>query len=167
MKGRALYKNASNENWLRCFGILILVIGILTSFFIYNFIHVNNIYNVYGIVDIITDSRYFKGGEYPIRFLLNNQEYELRYKYSGRQYANASELLDAITKQLAVNRYVEMKVVKCFGTPMILEIKCNDLVFGDLQVTHREYKNDVIAMSLFSIFSIIVGVFLLLYSIKK
>ena len=91
----------------------------------------------------------------------------MKYKYSGLQYANANELLDAITKELAFNRYVEMKVVECFGKPMILEIKCNDMVFGDFQVTHRKYKNDVIVMSLFSVVFMIIGIFLLLHSSRK
>lgn len=167
MFGRAFYKDADNTNWPRWFGSLILVIGILTSFFVYNFAHANNIYMVYGTVDYITDSRNFVGGEYPIRFLLDNQEYELKYKYSGGQYANANELLDAISQKLALNSYVEMKVVKCFGNPMILEIKCDDMVFGDIQMAQRVYKKDVFVMSLSSILFIIIGVFLLLYSSRK
>ena len=167
MKGRAFYKDADKTNWPRWFGSLILVIGILTSFFVHNLVHVNNIQDVYGVVDIITDSRYYAGGGRPIQFLLDNQEYDLRYEYSGGQYANANELLDAIGQELALNSYVEMKVVKCFVNPMILEIKCDDMVFGDFQAAHRAYKNNIIEMSLLSILSVVIGVFLLIYSFRK
>ena len=166
MKGRSFYKDADNTNWPRWFGSLILIIGILTSFSVYNFAHANNIYMVYGTVDYITDSRNFVGGKYPIRFLLDNQEYELSYKYSGRQYANANELLDAISQKLALNSYVEMKVVKCFGNPMVLEIKCDDMVFGDFQAAHQAYKNNAIEMSLLSVAFIFIGIVLLIKSLS-
>lgn len=165
--GRGFYKDSSNINWFRWFGITILLLGIITSFCIYNFVHADNIHIVYGTVDAVTDNSYYVGGKYPIRFSLNNHEYEMKYEYSGRQYANANKLLDAITNELVLNPYVEMKVVESFGNPLILEIKCNDMVFGDFQVAHREYKNNAIEMSLFSILNIITGIFLLLYSLRK